>query len=660
MDKNNAAKRIEELRAQLARHSKLYYELDAPEISDYEYDMLMRELSELEQQNPEMKSADSPTEKVGGRATSQFSKVTHAVKMESLQDAFSAQEVKAFIDRVKVQVPDAKFVVETKIDGLSVSLLYENGRLAMGATRGDGTVGENITANISAIKAIPKVIEGAPELLEVRGEVYMPKSTFESLVEAQLENGETPFKNPRNAAAGSLRQKDPSVTAARGLDIFLFNVQRTSSEFSFHSESLDALKSYGFTVSPTYNVCDSFEDVWAEIEKIGEKRASLPFDIDGAVIKLDSLASRPILGSTNKYPRWALAYKYPPEIKRSKVIDIEVSVGRTGVLTPTAVFEPVFLAGSTVARAVLHNQDFINDLGIRVGSAVDVRKAGDVIPEIVKAYDHPEGVPVFTLPSVCPSCGAPVSRLEGEAAVRCLNPECPEQLRRNIIHFVSRHAMEIEGLGPATIDQMIAAGYVKSGAGDLYDLDAQQLMTLDKIKEKSASNILSAVEASKERNLDRVLFALGIRNVGERAATLICEKFHTMEAVMAAPAEEIASIPGIGEVIANSVVQFFKSEGAADLVAKLRNAGVNMEYRSAVKADKLAGLTFVVTGTLETLSRDGANQLIRANGGNAASSVSKKTNYLVAGEAAGSKLEKAKALGVPVLTEQQFLDMVNG
>ncbi len=660
MDTLSPKDRIEQLRRELQRHSKLYYELDSPEIPDYQYDAMLRELRELEEQYPQYRTGDSPTQRVGGAASEQFSKVHHKVKMESLLDAFSKEEVQAYIQKVKETLPDATFVVETKIDGLSVSLVYQNGELTEGSTRGDGLVGENITANIKAISSIPKYLSGAPEFLEVRGEVYMPKSNFLKLVRQQEENGAAPFKNPRNAAAGSLRQKDPAVTASRGLDIFLFNVQQSSRPFQLHSQSLDALKAFGFTVSPTYNVCEDFQQVWREIEKIGEMRASLPFDIDGAVIKLDQLRDRDTLGSTSKYPRWALAYKYPPEVKSTKLLDIEVSVGRTGVLTPTAVFQPVLLAGSTVSRAVLHNQDFINELGIRDGDTVDVRKAGDVIPEIVRAYDHPEGSEPFRMPELCPSCGAPATRLEGEAALRCLNPECPEQLRRNIIHFVSKKAMDIEGLGPATIDQLIAAGYLKNGAADIYSLTADQLMTLDKIKEKSASNILAAVEGSKDRNLDRVLFAMGIRNVGERAATLICERFPDMDSIISANAQQMAEIPGIGEVIALSVQEFFKKSGALDLVESLRAAGVNMTYRSSRSGDRLAGLTLVVTGTLSTLSRDEANALIRANGGAAASSVSKKTSYLVAGDAAGSKLEKARSLGVPVLTEEEFLAMVNG
>ena len=659
MDKLAARDRIRELTEQINYHNDLYYNQDKPEISDYEYDMLLRELEELERSYPEYAREDSPTEHVGGDVSEQFAKVEHRVKMESLLDAFSKEEVGAFIDRVREEYPEAEFVVETKIDGLSVSLEYTDGVLSRASTRGNGVVGENITANVRAIRAIPQKIEGAPAFLEVRGEVYMPKTSFEKLVQEQIENGQPPFKNPRNAAAGSLRQKDPKITGSRGLDIFLFNVQQSSDPYRTHSESLDALKSFGFTVSPTYNVCHDLGEVSAEIDRIGQMRPDLPFDIDGAVVKVNDLRERSALGSTNKYPRWAIAYKYPPEVKSSKLIDIEVTVGRTGVLTPTAVFEPVFLAGSTVARAVLHNQDFINNLGIRVGDTVDVRKAGDVIPEIVRAYDHPQDTEPFRLPEFCPSCGAKVIRPEGEAAVRCVNPECPEQLRRNVIHFASVHAMDIEGMGPAIVDQLIDRGFIRTGVSDIYDLTGQDLLMLDKIKEKSAGNLMNAIEASKARNLDRVLFAVGIRNVGERAATLICEKFGTMERIMQASPEEISAINGVGEVIAASVRDFFAEEGARDLVRRLSEAGVNMTYQSSLQSRKFEGLTFVVTGSLENFSRDGANDAIRANGGNAASSVSKKTSYVVAGEAAGSKLEKARSLGVPVLTEQQFIDMLN-
>ncbi len=659
MDFETAKARIAELTESLEYHSKLYYEQDAPVITDVEYDALLRELTQLEESFPQLRSSDSPTQHVGGHADAKFSKVEHAVKMESLANAFSRADIEDFVSRVHEAVPDARFVVEQKIDGLSVSLEYENGRLVRGSTRGDGVVGEDITANLLTIASIPHTLPAdAPKQLEVRGEVFMPKEAFAEIVERQQAEGAAPFKNPRNAAAGSLRQKDSEITRSRKLDIFVFNLQRSSAQFTRHSETLDALRSFGFHVSPDFHICETCDEIMTEIDRIGALRSQLSYDIDGAVVKLDDLASRRILGSTNKFPRWATAFKYPPEVKAAKLLGIEVAVGRTGVLTPTAIFTPVQLAGTTVARAVLHNQDFIDELDVRLGDTVDVRKAGDIIPEIIRAYDHQPGSETFRLPDICPACGNRVQRLMDESALRCLNPECPEQIRRNIIHFASRGAMDIDGMGEATVDQLLERGLIRNAA-DIFSLTAEQLLTLDKFKDKSASNLLRAIDACKANNLDRLIFALGIRNVGQKAATLICERFPSMERILQASAEEVSSVDGIGPVIAESLVRFFQTEGARDLVARLRGFGLNMEYASSRASDKLAGKTFVVTGTLPTLSRDEAHQLIADNGGKAASSVSKKTSYVVAGEAAGSKLTKARELGVPVLTEEELLALLS-
>lgn len=658
MDFDTAKNRVEELTQQISRYAHQYYDLDAPEVSDAVYDKLVQELEALERQFPQLVSGDSYTQKVGGTASSKFSKVEHTVKMESLQNAFSKDDIEDFVLRIKEAVPDAAFVVEPKIDGLSVSLEYQNGKLIRGSTRGDGIVGEDITENLMTIKSIPHTITGAPDQLEVRGEVYMPKKSFYEIVEQQQAQGQTPFKNPRNAAAGSLRQKDSEITRARNLDIFVFNVQQSSETVTGHHASLDRLKAFGFPVSPSYVLCNTAQEVLTEIDRIGAMRGQLDFDIDGAVVKLDNIAARRDIGSTNKFPRWAIAYKYPPEIKSSKLEQIEVQVGRTGVLTPTAVFKPVLLAGSTVSRAVLHNQDFINELDIRIGDTIDVHKAGDVIPEVLRAYDHLPDSVTYKLPDHCPACHEKTVRLMDESALRCVNPECPEQLRRNLIHFASRGAMDIDGLGPATIDQLLERCLVKSAA-DLFSLTREDILSLDKFKEQSTDNLLNALELCKAQNLDRLVFSLGIRNVGEKAATLLCERFKDMDGLMAATDDAISAIYGIGPTIAQSVTEFFAKDGAKDLIHRLKEAGLNMVYRSTRQSSKLDGMTFVVTGTLETLSRDEANALIESNGGHAAGSVSKKTTYVVAGESAGSKLTKAQELEIPVLTEQQFLEMIH-
>ena len=659
MELEQARKRVAELREVIERNNRLYYMDNAPELEDFEYDALTRELKALEAQYPALVTPDSPTQHVNEAASSKFSKVAHAVKMESLQDAFSYDELRDFDARVREAGIAPHYVVEAKIDGLSVSLEYENGRLVRGSTRGDGLVGEDVTENIATMKDIPHVLPDAPEFLEVRGEVYMPHQAFFALKEQQELEEKTPFKNPRNAAAGSLRQKDARITASRGLSIFVFNLQQVRGRsFSYHSETLDYLKSLGFPVSPRYSVFYSIEDAIREIEAIGAGRGSLAFDIDGAVIKVDDLAARETLGSTNKFPRWAIAFKYPPEVKETVLREVEVSVGRTGVLTPTAVFDPVFLAGTSVSRASLHNADIIRTLGIRIGDTIQVRKAGDIIPEVIGVTRHAAGAPDYEMPATCPSCGAPVTHLEGEAALRCVNPECPAQSLRNLIHFASRNAMAIDGLGEAVAIQLTDRGLVHTVA-DLYTLRQEDLLQLDKFKQKSANNLLAAIENSKRNNLDKLVFGLGIRNIGDKAAAQLAEHFGSMQALAAASAEEIAAIDGIGAIMAESVTEFFAKAGTVDLLARLRAAGVNMDWHGEKKGTALAGMTIVVTGTLPTLSRQEAEALIARNGGKASGSVSKKTAYVLAGEAAGSKLTKARSLGVPVIDEAAFLRMID-
>lgn len=658
MELEQARKRAEELRAVIERNNRLYYDQDAPELEDFEYDQLTRELKEIEKTFPELVTASSPTQHVGGTASTKFAKVAHAVKMESLQDAFSYEELREFDARVREAGVSPEYVVEAKIDGLSVSLEYENGVFVRGSTRGDGVVGEDVTENLATIRDIPHTLQGAPEFLEVRGEVYMPHAAFLALREQQELEDKTPFKNPRNAAAGSLRQKDAKITASRGLSIFVFNLQRVQGrEFSCHSETLDYIKSLGFPVSPRYNVYHSIEDAIAEIQRIGEMRGTLEFDIDGAVIKVNDLAARSALGSTNKFPRWAIAFKYPPEVKESVVRDIEVTVGRTGVLTPTAVFDPIFLAGTSVARANLHNGDIIGSLDVRIGDTIQVRKAGDIIPEVIGVARHGEGTVPYRMPDRCPSCGAPVVHLEDEAALRCVNPECPAQALRNLIHFASRNAMAIDGLGEAVARQLIDKGLVHTVA-DLYTLTREQILTLDKFKAKSAGNLLAAIENSRKNNLDKLVFGLGIRNIGDKAAALLAEHFGSMEKLRQASAEQVSSIDGFGGVMAQSVVEFFAKEGTGDLLEHLAQAGVNMEWHGEKKGTALAGKTVVVTGTLPTLSRQEAEALIVRNGGKASGSVSRRTAYVLAGEAAGSKLTKAQTLGIPVIDEAEFFRII--
>lgn len=657
MQFESAKRRAEELRAQLNYHSHKYYVEDDPEIEDSEYDMLQRELASIEKEYPELITPDSPTQRVGGSAEGMFEPVTHTVPLESLQDAFGLGEVEAFITRVREQFPQAEFVVEPKIDGLSVALEYENGVLVRGSTRGDGVTGENVTANLRTVNSIPLRLK-KDVTIEVRGEVYMPKKVFAALVGEQEQNGEKPFKNPRNAAAGSLRQKNPAVTASRSLDIFVFNVQRYGGdELTGHKQSIDFLKELGFKTIPFYNKFTTVEQIEAELARIGEIRSSLPYDIDGAVIKTDSFAMRAEIGSTAKFPRWALAFKYPPEEKETRVVDIEVAVGRTGVLTPTAVFEPVLVSGSTVSRATLHNQDFINEKDIRIGDRVVIRKAGDIIPEVVKVVSHDEGSERFTLPEVCPSCGAPVIREEGEAAVRCVNPECPAQLLRNLIHFCSRDAMDIEGMGDAVLEKLVSCGLLTK-ASDIYTLKKEDFMTLEGFKDKSSENLINAIENSKKNDLSKLVFALGIRHVGQKAGKLLADHFGTMQAIMQADVEALCGIDGFGGIMAQSVADFFALGQSRSEIEALAALGVNMNSLREKIDNRFEGKTFVLTGTLPTYSRNEAGEIIEKFGGKTASSVSKKTDYVLAGESAGSKLIKAQSLGVTIITEEQFNEMI--
>lgn len=650
-------KKIEELRKTLRYHSDRYYNDDAPEIEDYEYDMMMRELKELEEKYPEYDAPDSPTKKVGGVADNSFESVAHSVRMESLQDAFSKDELREFSNRVEDTVSDVNYVVEPKIDGLSVSLEYRDGVFLRGSTRGNGDVGEDVSGNLRVIHNIPLKLNKSIPYIEVRGEVYMPKKSFERVVDRQIINGEKPFKNPRNAAAGSLRQKDSSVAASRGLDIFVFNIQQIEGvELSSHKESLDFIKELGFNTIPTYKKVDNIEDAIAEIDRIGEARGSLEYDIDGAVIKVDDFSQRDILGSTAKYPKWAIAFKYPPEEKQTKLLDIEIAVGRTGVLTPTAILESVHLAGTTVSRATLHNQDFINEKGIAIGDVVTVRKAGDIIPEVLCVNEHNSNS-VFKFPDVCPSCGEKVYRDEDEAAIRCINPECPAQLLRNLIHFCSRDAMDIEGLGPAIIETFVDEGLIAK-TYDIYNLDFNKILSLEGFKETSANNIINSVNNSKNNDLSKLIFALGIRHIGAKAGKLLADYFKDIDLVMNASVDDILQIDGFGKIMAESVVEFFSSDSTKELIAKLKEAGVNMKSTNVVEDTRFSGMTFVLTGTLPTLKRAEASKIIESFGGKTSSSVSKKTTYVLAGEEAGSKLDKANKLGVQVISEEEFKEMI--
>ena len=657
MDKENALRRVNELTKIIEYHNNLYYNNDEPEISDYEYDMLLRELENLEAEYPELKRPDSPTNRVGGSAGEKFSPVTHAVPMESLHDSFSHDELRDFDRRVREAAGSVKYVVEPKFDGLSVSCEYRNGVFTRGSTRGDGTTGEDVTDNLMTIKSLPKRLKNAPEFIEVRGEVYMSFESFNALVKRQEENEEKPAKNPRNAAAGSLRQKNSKITAERQLDIFVFNIQQLEgAQVSSHSQSLEYLKQLGFPTS-FHKTFTDIEDVISEIERIGEHRGEYDYAIDGAVVKVDDFSQRELLGSTAKYPRWAEAYKYPPEEQPTMLLQIEINVGRTGVLTPVGVFEPVLLAGTTVSRATLHNSDFIAEKGVNVGDTVIIRKAGEIIPEVLSVAQKGENAEPFTFPKVCPSCGSPVSR-DDEAAIRCTNTDCPAQLMRHLIHFVSRDAMDIDGLGPAVLEQLVGENLIKSPA-DLYRLEASQLISLERMAEKSANNLVAAVEKSKENELYRLVFALGIRNIGLKAAKLICENFATIDDIMNASAEDFEKIEGFGSVMAQSVQGYFALESTRELIDELKQLGLKMKpSEQKPKGGLFEGKTFVLTGTLPNMKRSEAAKLIEAHGGKTSSSVSKKTSFVVAGEEAGSKLTKAQSLGIIILSEQELLDML--
>ena len=650
---------IRELRERLNQNAYLYYVLDSPELSDYEYDMLNRRLVQLETEHPEEITPDSPTQRVGGYALSTFAAVTHPVPLESLQDSFSESEVADFDAKVREKLSHVEYSVEPKVDGLSIALEYRDGKFVQGATRGDGKVGEDVTENLRTIRSLPKELPDKLPRLIVRGEVYMSKEVFARLNAEREENGEAHFANPRNAAAGSLRQQDPKVAAKRHLDVAIFNLQLAEGKsFSTHSETLDYLRSQGFPVIPNLVVTE-LEDALEEIRRIGRDRAELPFDMDGAVVKLNSLSDREILGSTSKVPRWAIAFKYPPEEKESVVEDIVVQVGRTGVLTPKAVLSPVRLAGTTVTNATLHNQDFITEKDIRVGDTVLVRKAGEIIPEVVRVLPEkrPEGAIPYHLPTVCPVCGAPVYREPGESATRCTGAECPAQLLRNLCHFTSREAMDIDGVGPAVLEQMVNAGLVHNAA-DLYSLTVQDIAQLDRMGDKSARNAVHAIEESRNRDLSKLLCALGIRQIGAKAAQVLARHFGSFDALAAATEEELTAIDDVGGITAKCLRQWLESPQSQDLISRLKAAGVNMECHDMPTADTLTGKTFVLTGTLSSLGRKEAEEAIARLGGKASGSVSKKTSYVVAGEEAGSKLRKAQELGIPVLSEAEFLAMI--
>ena len=653
-------KEIISLRRELERHNRLYYVEDAPEISDYEYDMLMQRLKALEAEHPELITTDSPTQKVGGEALSKFEPVQHQVPLESLTDVFSYEELFAFGERMDASLPtDHSYVVEPKIDGLSMSLEYENGVFVRGATRGDGVTGENVTENLRTVRSLPLRIENAPERLIVRGEVYMSKAVFEELNAQRELKGEPLLANPRNAAAGSMRQLDPKVAASRKLDIICFNMQYSSDEkYLSHTETLDAMRSMGFPVVP-YKKFNDIKDCVERIRWLGENRGDLPYDMDGAVIKLDSLSQRAALGSTAKAPRWAVAFKYPPEKKESRVLDIVVQVGRTGVLTPKVIVEPVRLAGTTVSAATLHNQDNIDRLDLRIGDTVLLQKAGEIIPEVLsvnKAKRPADAVP-FSMPTVCPECGSPVVRDEDGVALRCTSPECPAQRLRNIAHFASREAMDIEGLGISVCESLINSGLVKD-ASDLYYLEAEPVAQLDRMGDKSAKNLIAAIENSKQAGLARLLCAFGIRQVGQKAAKVLASYYGDLDELMAADAEALTTIPDIGGITAGFIVNWFGNPQSQDLIHKLRAAGVSFASREEKKDDRFAGLTFVLTGTLSRFTRDEASAIIESFGGKASSSVSKKTTYVLAGENAGSKLTKAESLGIKIISEEEFEAMI--
>lgn len=658
---NKIEKRLKELKELIAYHANKYYNEDEPEISDFEYDMLMMELKNIEKEHPELITSDSPTQVIvaTGKADTHFAEVKHEVPLQSLQDVFNIEDVTEFVNRIEKTVEKPEYVVEAKIDGLSVSLEYVNGEFVRGATRGDGLVGEDVTLNLMTIKSIPKKLT-ENVTVTVRGEVFLPRENFEKINEEREILGEKLFANPRNAAAGSLRQLDPNITAQRNLDIFIFNMQKIENkEVTSHYESLQYLKKLGFNVSPYTTRCNNKEEIIEEINRIGNERGDIPFDIDGAVIKVDSLAQREEIGTTTKTPKWAVAYKYPPEKKETILEDIVIQVGRTGALTPVAILKPVRVAGSVISKTTLHNEDFIKDKDIKIGDSVLIQKAGDVIPEVVEVLKEKRtgNEKTFEMPKVCPVCGSETIREDGEAVTRCTGIECPAMLFRSLVHFASRDAMNIEGLGPAVVEQLLDAKLV-SNIADIYTLTVEDILTLERTGEKSANNLINAINKSKENSLDKLINAFGIRHIGLKTAKILTKHFNNIEEMQNATIEDYNNIYEVGEIMAQSLVKFFESEQTKDLISRLKEAGVNTESeKQDIVDNRFEGKTFVLTGTLPTLSRNEATEIIERFGGKASSSVSKKTDYVLAGEEAGSKLTKAESLGIQIITEEEFLEM---
>lgn len=659
MDFTSAEKRVNELTLILNECIDKYYMGNESDVSDYDYDMMMRELSSLEEEFPQLLQADSPTHRIGGSSDNTFESVVHTVRMESLQDAFSVEELEAFDSRVKKQFPDAQYVVEPKIDGLSCSLEYRDGVLVRASTRGDGDVGEDVTANVKTIRSVPLKLKEAVPFIEVRGEVYMSHASFDELVAQQELNDEKTFKNPRNAASGSLRQKNPKITADRKLDIFVFNIQQKEGgrEVNTHWESLKYLEALGFSTVGGYALCDTMTQVIEKINEIGNNRGSLEYDIDGAVIKTNDFEMRRVMGSTAKFPKWAVAFKYPPEEKPTRLLEIDIQVGRTGVLTPTAIFEPVTLAGTTVSRATLNNADFIRDKGIAIGDTIIVRKAGDIIPEVLGVKEHKGENPVYEYPQECPACGSTVVREQGEVAIRCLNPDCPAQLLRKLIHFCSRDAMDIEGLGSAVLEQLVNEKLIAK-ASDIYRLNPMDLVSLERMGEKSTFNLLDAIEKSKENDLYKLIFALGVHHIGLKAAKLLANHFGTMDALLNATKEEIMEIDGMGDVSADTLITTLSLPATRSMIEELKSLGLNMNNLAEVEDNRFQGMTFVLTGTLQMYGRREAQEIIEKFGGKASGSVSAKTSIVLAGENAGSKLKKANDLGIKVITEDEFQEMI--
>ena len=652
-------KEIEKLKEQIEYYSKKYYTEDESEISDFEYDKLYRRLEKLEEEYPQFRTENSPTNKVGGDVYNNFEKVTHAVPMQSLHDSFSNDELRDFDRKVRAVVKNPEYVLEHKLDGLSVALEYRNGQFVRGSTRGDGVTGEDVTENIRTIKTLPKKLKTDIEYMELRAEVFMTQTSFEELCKRQELIGEKLFKNPRNAAAGSLRQKDPKMAKQRDLSIKVFNIQTIQGkEFETHTQTIEFLSSLKLPTTKIACVSSDVEKIIESIWEIAEVRGRFDYPIDGAVVKVNSLQEREVLGSTAKFPRWAEAYKYPPEEKETVLKEIEINVGRTGVLTPTGIFDPVNLAGTTVTRASLHNQDFINEKNIRVGSKVLIRKAGEIIPELVSVLENPKDSVEYVIPEICPSCAEPTVRDETQSAVKCTNPNCPAQLLRNLIHFASKDAMDIDGLGPAVIELLCSEKLIVNSA-DLYKLKKEDIVSLERMGEKSADNLLLSIEKSKQNDLSRLVFALGIEHIGSRAAKLLAGHFVDIDSLMRAREEEISQIEGFGAIMAKSVENFFSHSASRELIDDLKNLGINMQSKTQALDDKLKEFTFVVTGTLPNMTRQEATNLIEKYQGKVSSSVSKKTSYVLAGEDAGSKLTKAQSLGVNIINEQELLNMLN-